>query len=532
MSAPLFFRQEGGEMEISRSAEQVFLDYRLYDIVIGTDAWEAWEYRILLDSLERGDLTGEEAGRLSARLRGMALAAGWDFLPEGFRSSEEVLAAGKRALEALRRLEEGRRERIPVPLLEALERKGKALPAEAGDRRGDPGPKPLAVRIRGAVVWNLARQTGLPLSAWQIRSLEIREGVHLLDQNVFACCLNLRQVSLPDSLEMVSPGAFALCPCLDSVLASEETIDRLFPLRPFRLPGYRQIGHPAFEHLGMTGPRDLEDGQILLAAGPAANHSDSLKSPWYVRRLKGTVVYNSFQDPRYPEDPPALALLRRGLDRAAEIVLCPACLTPYERPLRAGVSDCPWCGRRIRADRKGDAAPLLRRFDPLPGREGTGTEAERIWAGCLRLLVGRATDPAWYREACLAAFAGGEEEALLDLVLERDSLGGTLPPDFPDPGVSVWMAWKEEKKKKPSVSRERIGKRERFYGVTGQAFEKIFVRETLPLSVLDPGGPLWVSRADWAFERKEEGGMALHLIVTYSRGKRPDRIGTRQRGKP
>lgn len=519
-------------MEISRSAEQVFLDYRLYDIVIGTDAWETWEYRILLDSLEKAPLTREEAGRLSGSLRTMALQAGWDCLPEGFRSPEEVLAAAERALEARRHLEEGRRERVPVPLLKALEGKEGTLPAEGRERAAGPGLRPLALRIRGAVVWNLARQTGLPLSAWQIRSLEIREGVHLLDQNVFACCLNLRRVTLPDSLEMAAPGAFALCPCLETVLASEETIDRLFPLRPFHEPGYRQIGHPAFEHLGMTGPRDLEDGQILLAAGPAANHSDSLKSPWYVRRLKGSVVYNSFRDPRYPEDPPALSLLRRGLDRPAEIVLCPTCMTPYERPLRAGVSDCPWCGRRIRADRREDAAPLLRRFDPLPGREGEGSEKERIWAGCLRLLVGRAMDPAWYRETCLAAFAGGEEEALLDLALERDSLGGTLPPDFPDPGVSVWMAWQAEKKRKPSLSRERIGKRERFYGVTGQAFERVFVRETLPLSVLDPAGSLWVSRADWAFERKEEGGMALHLIVTYSRGKRPDRLGTGKRGTP
>jgi hypothetical protein len=342
----------------------------------------------------------------------------------------------------------------------------------------------------------------------------LREGVRFIDQSVFAYCVNLRSVTIPDSVRKIGIGAFAMCPSLVQIRISERAAERLFSPVRIREGTYIQIGCRCFEHFEWAGPRDGAAERPLLGHSAVTNDSDYLKSPWYVRRVKAAITYNQYVDPRYPRRPEELEQIRRGMPRPGEIVFCPSCFTPYSRELRSLLPACPHCGRLL-MQRKGEADPalILRRYDPEPDQldmSETGLQAEGEEAACwrrvLRVLTNRACDPVLLAGICREAMDKGQEQAALTLSMSRDLAGGgSLPPAFADPGISVYMAWQKERKAGKDIDLAGIERRKNHYGCTGRAFDRVLGSEIVPLLFTADRAGLRITRTDWTYTVPETG---------------------------
>ena len=530
--------------------ERKYREYTLLDLVVKPRDPDLYEYAFLHGFL---DPSGREeaADALSVCLQSRWEALGWHFHRSWCGSREDV----KRRLRDLEAYEEkagrGDRRNIPAEALsfldllaggpeaaepvfeKAREMYGPFMPA---DGQGGNGFLPrdaqkstgdeseVRLLIDGHVIWNLSVQADYPLETWQIGSVTILPGFTMIDQNAFAFCINLRRAVLPDTLAQAGYGAFALCISLDDVVISESCRDRIFPLQRISQGGYIQIGHPAFEHLGWLSPRDLHDREYMLGHNALTNDSDYLKSPWYVSRIKGQIAHNLYKDPRYPQAPLVIEKIRRRLPVPREAVLCPFCMTLYERELRIPFSDCPCCGQRFKAGEGREMTLTDRRFD-LPPEAFVRPEEEKegepliSWKGVLRLLVSRACDPLQTQiglgEQGKGPSSGEETGRILYWTLSGDEKGrGSLPASFGDPGKSFSMILEEERKKKGDISEEKVRRKRKQTGCGADAFDAVFEREILPLYSAAAMEGWHLGRVDWVFEKKD-GLRCFSLLAEY-----------------
>lgn len=544
-------------MDRSRTErERIYREYRLLDLVVKPRDPDLYEYAFLHGFLKERNRE-ETLSSLSVCLQRRWEALGWHFHREwcGSRSDverrlkdlsvyEEKAGRGDRrnippqALEFLGLLERGPEDAGPV-----FERARKMyLPYMPGEDKRDEGSLPpdvspgsgekdreVRLLIDGHVIWNLSVQADFPLETWQIGSVTLLPGFTLIDQNAFALCINLRRAVLPDSLAQVGWGAFAFCLSLDDVVISETCRDRIFPLQRISQGSYIQIGHPAFEHLGWLTPRDLHDREYMLGHNVLTNDSDYLKSPWYVSRIKGQIVHNHYKDHRYPEAPLVIEKIRRRLPIPREAVLCPVCMTLYERELRISLSECPFCGHRLE---EGGEKTLTDRFYDLPPEafirpeEETEGEPFSSWKGVLRLLVSRACDPL-QTQVRLGESAGGsqdkEKSRILYWTLSGDDRGrGSLPFSFADPGSSFSMILEKERGKRKDINEEKIRRKRKQYGYDADVFDSVFAKEILPLYAAAGREGWHLGRVDWIWERKEDL-RAFSLLVEYLPEKKESR---------
>ncbi|MGX8687201.1 MAG: leucine-rich repeat protein [bacterium] len=520
--------------------EQKYREYRLLDLVVKPRDPDLYEYAFLHGYLDR---CGNEETRslLSACLQKRWEALGWHFHRSWCGSPEDV----DKRLRDLKLFEEkarrGNRRNIPekalafldllgqgeeisgpvfekagemyAPFMPGAEKSdGRHLPREALTDSGDQGEE-VRLLIDGHVIWNLSVQADYPLETWQIGSVTLLPGFTIIDQNAFAFCINLRRAVLPDTLAQAGYGAFALCFSLDDVVISESCRDRIFPLQRLSQGPYIQIGHPAFEHLGWLSPRDIHDRDYMLGHNALTNDSDYLKSPWYAERIKGQIVHNLYKDPRYPRAPLVIEKIRRRLPVPRETVICPACMTPYERELRIPFSECPFCGQRLTEDSRSPKTLIDRLYD-LPPEAYIKPEEEKegepllSWRAALRLLVTRACDPL-QTQIELGEYGNvtGEKKEkgrILFRTLSGDDRGrGSLPPHFADPGRSFSMILGEEKKKKSGISEDKLFRRKKHYGYDAEAFDAVFAKEILPLYAAAAREGWHLGRVDWIYEKKE-----------------------------
>ena len=546
--------------------EDLYQRYPLIDLEIATSEWDTEEITVLYEVLRKDRLSDETDALISGWLRRRAVAAGYRFHPGTYKTPANIR---KELTDLDRYLDNYRRRtplKIPEPVMEFIhiletepEKRQEILrqaeirdlleriecppgreggreeeAPETADDTGSPltGPEmepsedaaedgtalPALSRIRllidGAILWNIHLQTGLDFRCWQLREVVLREGVRFIDQSVFAYCVNLRSVTIPDSVRKIGIGAFAMCPSLVQIRISERAAERLFSPVRIREGTYIQIGCRCFEHFEWAGPRDGAAERPLLGHSAVTNDSDYLKSPWYVRRVKAAITYNQYVDPRYPRRPEELEQIRRGMPRPGEIVFCPSCFTPYSRELRSLLSACPHCGRLL-MQRKGEADPalILRRYDPEPDQldmSETGLQAEGEEAACwrrvLRVLTNRACDPVLLAGICREAMDKGQEQAALTLSMSRDLAGGgSLPPAFADPGISVYMAWQKERKAGKDIDLAGIERRKNHYGCTGRAFDRVLGSEIVPLLFTADRAGLRITRTDWTYTVPETG---------------------------
>ncbi len=513
--------------------EQKYREYRLLDLVVKPRDPDLYEYAFLHGFLDRS--CPETAKALSSCLQSRWKAGGWHFQrawcgsPEDMekrlrdlKTYEEKAAGGdkrnipREALAFLDLLEQGPEISGPV-FKKARDLYGPFMPGEKGsEERSLPPADPsesgeVRLLIDGHVIWNLSVQADCPLETWQIGSVTLLPGFTVIDQNAFAFCINLQRAVLPDTLAQAGYGAFALCFSLDDVVISESCRDRLFPLQRISQGSYIQIGHPAFEHLGWISPRDLHDREYMLGHNALTNDSDYLKSPWYVNRIKGQIVHNLYKDPRYPQAPLVIEKIRRRLPVPREAVICPACMTPYERELRSPSSVCPFCSHKLEDGREKTLTDRLYDLPPeafIRAEEEEEGEPLLSWKGALRLLISRACDPLQTQiklgESGKDRAAGKEKSRTLYWTLSGDRAGGgTLPHSFADPGKSFSMILGEERKKKGDVSEERVRRRKKQLGYDAETFDQVFAREILPLYAAAGREGWHLGRVDWIYERKE-----------------------------
>lgn len=539
--------------------ERRYREYTLLDLVVKPRDPDLYEYAFLHGFL---DISGRAKviDMLSACLQRRWEALGWHFHKDwcgspddverrlrDLKTYEEKVRRGDRrnippqALEFLDLLERGPEASGPV-LEKALEMYGPYMQGEGKEDEmrlsphapGGTGEEEQEVRllIDGHVIWNLSVQADYPLETWQISSVTILPGFTMIDQNAFAFCINLQRAVFPDSLAQAGYGAFAFCFSLDDVVISESCRDRLFPLQRISIGAYIQIGHPAFEHLGWLSPRDLHDREYMLGHNALTNDSDYLKSPWYVSRIKGQIAHNLYKDPRCLEAPLIIEKIRRRLPVPREAVLCPACMTLYERELRIPFSDCPVCGQRLEED--GGRVKTLRdrRYD-LPPEAFIRPEEEKegeplvSWKAVLRLLVSRACDPLQTQirlgEYGKGASSGKDQARILYWTLSGDDKGrGSLPSSFADPGRSFSMILEQEKKKRADVSEDRIRRRKKQLGYDAEDFDAVFEKEILPLYGQAAAEGWHLGRVDWIF-KKRDGLRVFSLLAEYLPGQKESR---------
>ena len=525
--------------------EKIYREYRLLDLVIRPREPDLYEYAFLHGYLEAEDRE-ETCRMLSACLQNKWQAEGWRFSKKSCGSPADLA----RRLGDLERYEEkaarGDRRNIPLPALAFLDALGQDpeesllsmardmyAPYLERDPSSFPAPLPgqeIRLLLDSHIIWNLSAQTDFPLETWQIRRLELLPGITMIDQSAFAFCINLQTLVIPDTMAQVGNGAFAFCFSLDNILISESCRDRIFPLQRISQGRYIQIGHPAFEHLGWLSPRDIHDHEYMLGHNALTNDSDYLKAPWYLERIKGQIAHNLYTDARYPKRPLVIEKIRRRIPLPREMVLCPSCLTPYERELRMPDSCCPFCGGWLKEEAGGRAGTFTDRLYDLPPeaylREGEDPvrDPEALWKMVLRLLIKRACDPAWLLEK-------GEEGTktkqgiLLSFALSCDEEGrGSLPAAFPDPGTSLFMVLSRTLKEKPDLSPEKVKRRKKHFGYDAQAFDRVFEKEILPLYAA-AGKDGWTpGMIGWTYER-DQGIRRFCLLVELVRGKEDEKRG-------
>ena len=137
--------------------------------------------------------------------------------------------------------------------------------------------------------------------------------------------------------------------------------------------------------------------------------------------------------------------------------------------------------------------------------QAEGEEAA-CWRRVLRVLTNRACDPVLLAGICREAMDKGQEQAALTLSMSRDLAGGgSLPPAFADPGISVYMAWQKERKAGKDIDLAGIERRKNHYGCTGRAFDRVLGSEIVPLLFTADRAGLRITRTDWTYTVPETG---------------------------
>ena len=536
-------------MDRSRAErEKNYREYRLLDLVVKPRDPDLYEYAFLHSHLEcflDHEKREETLRSLSTCLQNKWRSEGWEFSSKNCGSPEDLA----RRLTDLKTYEEkdvrGDRRNIPAPalaFLDALKQdSAKDLLKEAqtmyspflsADMPSVPVPSPGRERkllVDSHIIWNLSAQTECPLETWQIRRVELMTGFTMIDQNAFAFCINLQTMVIPDTMAQVGNGAFAFCFSLDNILISETCRDRIFPLQRISQGSYIQIGHPAFEHMAWLSPRDIHDHEYMLGHHALTNDSDYLKAPWYIDRIKGQIVHNTYRDPRYGEVPGIIEKIRRHSPVPREMILCPSCFTPYERELRMPSSTCPYCGRSLEEDLSGKAETFTDRFYDLPPesyvREGEDPEKnpEILWKMVLRLLSERACNPAFLMDRQRKG-KKTDEGVLAVFSISGDVQGrGSLPAAFPDPGTSLSMVLDRMQRLRPDLPPEKIRRRKKQYGYDAEVFDRVFEKEILPLYAAARKEGWIPGMIDWTYETEGEFrrfSLLVELLPQKKEGKR------------